>query len=342
MPRKRITFIVIPANDGQVREYRFPSWMLWMGMLAAFCFMGAFGYFAKGFYLKVDQEEALEALGDENGELLRSVELTRREVQQLGETMEQLVADDDLLRAYHQMEPLSADMRQVGVGGSEDLPEDFTALPLAKRKMVRELSQRIDYLKRMASLQEESFEEIEHKYLEKEGDLKHYPTISPVRKGTAWKSSPFGKRIDPFTGLQAFHSGVDFAGRKGTPIYATANGIVTYAYTDLRLGKVVVIEHNIEEENEQGVTYLRQGVWRTEYGHLDKILVKTGDRVKRRQQIGVMGDTGRSTGPHLHYSVRFQDRRRGGHRGYKDPKDFILDDKAVLDAEVSNWFDAEE
>ena len=199
----------------------------------------------------------------------------------------------------------------------------------------------IDYLKRMASLQEESFEQIERKYLEKEGDLKHYPTISPIRKGTAWISSHFEQRIDPFTGLKAFHAGVDFAGRKGTPIYATAAGIVTYAYTDLRLGKVVVIEHNIKEVNEQGETYIRQGVYRTEYGHLDKILVKEGDWVTRRQQIGAMGSTGRSTGPHLHYSVRFLDRRRGGHRGYRDPEDFILD-KVVRDAAVSNWFDAEE
>jgi len=272
---------------------------------------------------------------------LRSMELTRKDIQHLAETMDQLIADDDLLRAYHQMEPLSADLRQVGIGGSEDLPEDFTALSPEKRELVRELSSRIDYLKRMASLQQESFEEIERRYLEKEGDLEHYPTVSPVRPGTAWKSSPFGERIDPFTGRKAFHSGVDFAGRKGTPIYATAAGVVSYAYTDLRLGKVVVIEHDIEEMNGEGEVYLRQGVYRTEYGHMDQVLVEKGQRVTRRQQIGTMGSTGRSTGPHLHYAVRFQDRRLGGHRGYKDPEDFILDE-AVRDAEVANWWEAEE
>ena len=341
MPKKRITFIVIPANDGQVREYRFPPSILLFGMLAFFCFVGALGYYGNGFYQKVDQEELVEALQDENGDLLRSMELTRKDIQHLAETMDQLIADDDLLRAYHQMEPLSADLRQVGIGGSEDLPEDFTALAPEKRELVRELSSRIDYLKRMASLQQESFEEIERRYLEKEGDLEHYPTVSPVRPGTAWKSSPFGERIDPFTGRKAFHSGVDFAGRKGTPIYATAAGVVSYAYTDLRLGKVVVIEHDIEEMNGEGEVYLRQGVYRTEYGHMDQVLVEKGQRVTRRQQIGTMGSTGRSTGPHLHYAVRFQDRRLGGHRGYKDPEDFILDE-AVRDAEVANWWEAEE
>jgi len=86
---------------------------------------------------------------------------------------------------------------------------------------------------------------------------------------------------------------------------------------------------------------LRQGVYRTEYGHMDQVLVEKGQRVTRRQQIGTMGSTGRSTGPHLHYAVRFQDRRLGGHRGYKDPEDFILDE-AVRDAEVANWWEAEE
>ena len=341
MPKKRITFIVIPANDGQVREYRFAAWILWCGLLTAVGFCGAFALYSKGFYEKVGQEQALEVLQDENDGLLRSIEISRREVQQLSETMNQLVADDDLLRAYHQMEPLSADMRQVGVGGSEDLPEDFTTLSPEKREVVRKLSGRIDYLKRMASLQQESFEEIERKYLETQGNFKHLPTISPIRKGTAWKSSPFGERTDPFTGRKAFHSGVDFAGRKGTPIYATADGVVSYAYTDLRLGKVVVIEHNIEEVNEQGETYVRQGVYRTEYGHMDKILVNKGQRVQRGEHIGAMGSTGRSTGPHLHYAVRFQDRRRGERKGYVDPERFILD-RAGSEAEVANWWGAEE
>ena len=340
MSKKRITFIVIPANDGQVREYRFPPAILWMGMLAAFYFFGAFGYYTKGFYQKVNQEQAMEALQDENGDLSRSIELSRKEVQQLGNAMDQLVADDDLLRAYHQMESLSADLRQVGVGGSEDLPEDFTALPSKKREMVRDLSARIDALKRMASLQEESFEEIERRYLETQGNVKHLPTISPIRKGTAWTTSGFGQRIDPFTGRKAFHSGIDFAGRTGTPIYATANGVVSHAYLDKRLGNVVVIEHNIEEVNEQGVVYTRKGEFRTEYGHMEKILVKKGQPVTRGQQIGMMGSTGYSTGPHLHYAVRFQDRRRGGHRGYKNPEKFILDQ--TRDAEVANWWDAEE
>ena len=339
MPRKRITFIVIPVNDGQVREYRFSRASLWAAVLA-FCLMGgALVYYARGYYERVDQQETLARLRAENQDLMHSVELTRKFVGELEEKMEVLVADDERLRAYHMMESLSADERMGGVGGSE-VPEDYTALPLHKRTLIEDLNARILRLEREAEAQKKSFEEIRKKYLETEGDLRHFPTISPVPRDRTWISSRFGYRNDPFTGRRAFHSGIDFAGRTGTPIYATADGIVTYAYRDVRLGNVIVIEHNIEGVDENGRPYTRKGVYRTEYGHLNEILVKKGQRVKRGQQIGTMGNTGRSTGPHLHYAVRFQDRRMGKYKGYVDPEDFLLDETS-RDAQVVNWWPEE-
>jgi len=342
MPRKRITFIVIPANDGQVREFYFSRWMLWAAALACFVFLGALGYYAEGYYKRVDQYENLAQLRTENDDLLRSVEVTRKSVGQLQETMEMLVADDERLRAFHMMEPLSEEERTGGgVGGSEELPEDYTALPTHKRTLIEDLNIRIFRLRQEAQAQAESFKDIRRKYLESEGDLKHFPTISPVPRDKTWPSSSFGYRIDPFTGRKAFHSGIDFAGRANTPILATADGVVTYNYRDIRLGNVVVIEHNIQDVNESGEEFTRKGVYRTEYGHLNKVFVKTGQRVKRGEQIGTMGNSGRSTGPHLHYAVRYQDRRRGGYKGYVNPKEFLLDE-TPRDAQVANWWHAED
>ena len=87
----------------------------------------------------------------------------------------------------------------------------------------------------------------------------------------------------------------------------------------------VVIEHDIFGTDDNGEPYTKEGIYRTEYGHLDDILVKKGDMVKRGDQIGTMGNTGRSTAPHLHYGVRYQDRRRKSNKGYLDPEDFLLD-----------------
>ena len=327
---RRRSFIVISPRDGQAREYGFFPRILGLIMLGGFGFVGALGYFVYalgfGFYQPGDQK-ALLALQDENKTLLHTLEQTHEEVQQLGEAMDQLKATEDRLRAHHEieplgLEPLAADQESGGVGGVEDFSAELASLPPQKQKMMREMSVRIDYLKRMTNLQEKSFEEIERKF--EETNVQYLPTISPVHGEMTWQSSSFGWRTDPFTGRRAFHRGVDFAGRRGTPIYATADGFVSYAGKDKYLGDTITLDHRKKELDEQGQPYARQGGYQTEYGHLDKIVVKQGQQVKRGQQIGTMGSTGRSTGPHLHYAVRLRDRELSKHRGYRNPEDFIF------------------
>jgi murein DD-endopeptidase MepM/ murein hydrolase activator NlpD len=106
-------------------------------------------------------------------------------------------------------------------------------------------------------------------------------------------TSGFGKRRDPFRGTWSMHSGVDWAGPRGTPVRATAGGVVTFAGRMSGYGKVVVIRHGFGHE--------------TRYAHLRRALVKEGQRVRRGEQIAEMGNTGRSTGTHLHYEVRIDD-----------------------------------
>ena len=326
---KRSTFIVISPRDGQIREYGFFPRVLWLIALGGLGFVGMLGYYAyaQDFHQPGDQK-ALLALQDENKTLLHSLEQAREEVQQLGEAMDLLKATEDRLRAHHELEPLeleplAADQEPGGVGGVEDLSEEFTSLLPQKQLMMRDLSVRIDHLKRMINLQAESFEEIERKF--EETNVQYLPTISPVHEGRTWKSSSFGWRRDPFTGRRAFHSGLDLAGRKGLPIYATADGFVSYTGEDKYLGNTITIDHRKKELDEQGQPYARQGGYQTEYGHLEKILVEQGQQVERGQQIATMGNSGRSTGPHLHYAVRLRDHQLSKHRGYQNPENFIFD-----------------
>ena len=116
------------------------------------------------------------------------------------------------------------------------------------------------------------------------------PTIWPAQ---GWVSSPFGYRIDPFTGKRTFHRGIDIATNFGNPIVATADGNVIEAAYDKFFGRTVIISHG------GGIV--------TQYCHLDKYIVKAGQRIKRGELLGYVGKTGKALGPHLHYEIRIND-----------------------------------
>jgi murein DD-endopeptidase MepM/ murein hydrolase activator NlpD len=116
------------------------------------------------------------------------------------------------------------------------------------------------------------------------------PTITPV--DATWSASSFGWRIDPFTGQNAMHEGVDFIADVGTPVFAAAGGVVVYASTHHQYGNMVEIDHGND--------------FVTRYAHASKLFVKVGDLVQRGRKVAEVGSTGRSTGPHLHFEVRYR------------------------------------
>ena len=113
------------------------------------------------------------------------------------------------------------------------------------------------------------------------------PAGAPIVKG--WMSSPFGERVDPISGKKAWHEGMDFAGAKGSEVVAVANGVVVFAGYRDGYGKMVEISHGKD--------------MRTRYGHHEEVLVHAGQSVKRGDVIALMGSSGRSTGPHVHFEV---------------------------------------
>ncbi len=121
-------------------------------------------------------------------------------------------------------------------------------------------------------------------------DKKMLPSVAPIT--AAWYSSNFGWRLDPFTGQNAMHEGVDYMVPEGTPIYASAGGVVVYADTHPQYGNMVEIDHGNDVV--------------TRYAHASKLLVKVGDVVRRGHEIALVGSTGRSTGNHLHFEVRYK------------------------------------
>ncbi len=144
---------------------------------------------------------------------------------------------------------------------------------------------------------------LESQFAQRSAIVSSTPSVAPVR-GVV--NSGFGSRLDPFTGEGAFHQGLDIATRRDEPILATAAGVVVRSGQSGDYGKSVEIAH-------------RTG-YRTIYGHLDAILVKEGQHVRRGDRVGLAGSTGRSTGTHLHYEVRQGDRA-------VNPLDYILDSR---------------
>lgn len=152
---------------------------------------------------------------------------------------------------------------------------------------VAELLADIDGLGRSLSSQEQQLAVLEGLLLNRNLRDRVYPKGAPVRSG--WVSSYFGRRTDPFTGKSAWHRGVDFAGKAGTEVVAVAAGVVTWSGDRFGYGKMIEINH--------GNGYV------TRYAHNDRNLVAVGDQVTPGQTIGLMGSTGRATGPNLHFEV---------------------------------------
>ena len=152
------------------------------------------------------------------------------------------------------------------------------------------LGQQLDSLSHMVNDRNDKLLALETMLLQNQLSRKMLPSIPPVRTG--YYSSNFGWRIDPFTGENAMHEGVDFVADAGTPIYASAGGVVDYASLNSSYGNMVEIDHGNEIV--------------TRYAHCSKLFVKVGQIVRRGEKIAEVGSTGRSTGNHLHFEVRYK------------------------------------
>ncbi len=202
--------------------------------------------------------------------------------------------DNNLYRVYFESNPIPEEQRKAGFGGInryKDL-EGFD-----NSKLIMNTSRNLDVLTKQIVIQSKSLDEIAKLAENKEKLLAAIPAIQPVRNEDLTRiASGYGYRTDPFTKARKFHYGMDFSSPRGTPVYATGDGIVTRAdNTATGYGNHIVIDHGYGYESL--------------YGHLYKYNVKARQKVQRGDLIGFVGSTGRSEGPHLHYEV-FKDGQR--------------------------------
>ncbi|MDH3342382.1 MAG: M23 family metallopeptidase [Gammaproteobacteria bacterium] len=173
--------------------------------------------------------------------------------------------------------------RRPAFGGPH---ESENGIPVEFENVLGDLSDQLDSREQQLSI-------LEDVLMSKQIKKETRPAGRPITKG--WTSSYYGKRTDPFTGKLEMHKGMDFAGREGSEIVAVSSGVVTWASSRYGYGNLVEINH--------GHGY------KTRYGHNAKILVQVGDAVEKGQAISLMGSTGRSTGPHVHFEVLLNERQ---------------------------------
>lgn len=289
MKTRRLTVMVIPHGRSSVKEFSIPYRNLWIAIVGVSLVLGLLSFYAVGYHAKVIRETQLQQLESERDALIAQIQQMDTDIDNLKRSLEELSERNNMLRLLADLPELDSDTRQVGIGGpvSEDT-SNASALSPRSQGLVTRIQSDIDQLLRQADLERVAFEEIERKLTSDQSLRDHTPSIRPCHQ--CYPSSGFGMRRDPFTGRRRMHYGLDLAGRVGTPIYATADGkVVRVQKRRTGLGWIVQIDHQYGYE--------------TFYGHLSKILVKKGDRVHRGDKIAEMGNTGRSTGPHLHYEI---------------------------------------
>lgn len=228
-------------------------------------------------------------LKKENAELIAEYELLNKELDRLEKVITSLEErDDNMYRVIFESDPIDASIRQGGIGGSDRYAH---LRNMDNSKLLISTNQKMDRLTKAAYIQSKSFDEVEEMVKNKIDMLASIPAILPVslRDNKVYKTSGFGNRIHPIYKTRKMHEGIDFAGPIGTPIYATGNGKVVKVGTESGYGKHVIIDH--------GYTY------KTHYAHLSAYTVKRGQKVKRGDIIGFLGNTGRTSGPHIHYEV---------------------------------------
>ena len=216
-------------------------------------------------------------------------ELINRRIVQMENVLKNIEdRDNNIYRVYFEASPIPEEQRKAGFGGVnryKDL-EGFD-----NSNLIINTTKKIDILTKQLVIQSKSLDEILSLAKEKENLLASIPSIQPIQnKDLKRMASGYGWRIDPFTKKRRRHFGMDFSAVRGTPIYATGNGIIKRADNRAAgFGKHIRIDH--------GFGYV------SIYAHLDKYNVKRGQKVKRGEIIGFVGNTGRSVAPHLHYEI---------------------------------------
>ena len=287
MPKNFYTFLMIPKKTSSAKKLTLSSKVL-KGV--AFCIMALIlsSMYTYYDYIRIKRDKIdLERLRRQTREQKVQIEDLAEKVNNFAMRMEELNQLDKNIRTMTNVEDKRYKGQILGIGGSiNDETRIKSHAETDQRMVIAKIDQNVEQLSKDAVEQKNSFNEL-FKFLKKQKSiLAATPSIWPVQ---GWVTSEFGYRTSPLGEVREFHKGIEIATRMGVQVVAPADGLVSEIAYDRDVGHMVKINHGY------GMTS-----W---YGHLLRTAVKQGNMVKRGDLIGYVGNSGRSTGSHLHYSV---------------------------------------
>lgn len=234
------------------------------------------------------QEKQLQ---QERNRMLAQYKLLDRQLNEMQTVLTDLQErDDNLYRVILQSEPIPFSVRTATSTNNEFYTQLFK---MTNSEIVVASAKKLSSVRKQIYIQSKSYDDVLAQSKNKEAMLECIPAIQPLlNKDLKRMASGFGWRIDPIYRTRRFHEGMDFAAPTGTDIYATGNGTIQMAGWKQGYGNTVEINHGFG--------------YKTIYGHMHKVNVRAGQKVKRGEVIGLVGNTGKSSGPHLHYEVHFK------------------------------------
>jgi murein DD-endopeptidase MepM/ murein hydrolase activator NlpD len=287
---KKITIVFLPEGVRTIKQYKIPKFLIGFFLLFFLFAVVSVVWVFNDYYRLKNQLPERSRLQRENNQQKAQLAALAHKIDQINHKMVELKKFDNKLKVMVNLEPGDDNTQFLGIGGSDpSLMNPEYSLEKAHKKLVRLMHQSLDNLETEISVQTMEKADLFKFLKEQKSMFACTPSIWPAK---GWVSSKFGYRKSVFTGEKEFHSGLDISAAMGSPIIAPADGVVSSIAKTYGFGILLTVNHGY-------------GL-KTRYGHLSKTLVKQGETVKRGQKIALMGSTGRSTGPHLHYEVHLK------------------------------------
>jgi murein DD-endopeptidase MepM/ murein hydrolase activator NlpD len=288
----------------EIEKYhrKFISLILLTSLLISFLLLGTF--YIINSHLNPDGQ--IKTLQSENRRLKDKLSNLANNFKVVNQKIDSLCNINNDLRLVNNLDPISTEERNIGTGGSIFTNLNFSS-STETDDVITSLDSYIESIKLKIELEKESYVEIKNKFISNNKLYDAIPTIKPIAGNYGDR---FGMRRHPILKIKRMHNGLDFIAYYNTPVYAPGGGIVEYVGRRGGFGKMVVINHGFG--------------YKTRYAHLNKYKVKKGQKVKRGDLIALSGNSGLSTGPHLHYEIR--------HNGIAlNPRNFIFDDIKIFE-----------